>query len=234
MLNISLILILAVLLVPNKAFLIIVNQYGEIISSKVQIVVIGGHAYLYNQTHWIIESNLSEVIVKVYRLNICVGEFKIKMGKVYKLKVLVSHMIIQTPKTIVFRIHLLGTNYTWTLTGKTNYILEDMPHATYKIQILGTNFKKVIYWEGGVISIGKKYEINIDFIMKTLPFIIILPLATSIALKNRRRRKRKRARASKVRRKAKRNRHNELKRREKLRIKPKTLAEAILKTEVDN
>ena len=224
MFNVIFALTLALFLV-----LIIVNQYGEVISSKVQVIVIGGHAYLYNQTHWIIESNLSEVIVKVYRLNICVGEFKIKMGKVYRLKVLVSHMIIQTPKTIILKIYLLGTNHTWTLTGKTSYILENMPHATYKIEILGINFEKIVYWESGVISIGKKYEININLIMKIIPFAVVPPLATSLALRRGRKRRVKR---DKIKIRMSKKSGNSIRLSEKKHFRrPKTLVDAILSTE---
>jgi len=59
-----------------------------------------------------------------------------------------------------------------------------MPHGTYQISIEGTNFIKVIYFEGGVISIGETYNVSFEALKLVLapaaPPIIIHKLPNSI------------------------------------------------------
>ncbi|RLF22520.1 MAG: hypothetical protein DRN15_08770 [Thermoprotei archaeon] len=224
--------LISILLMPSldaNLWLIIVNQYGEPISDKVQVITIGGRAELYNETYWLVRTNASEVLVKVYRMGLCVGEFRLKPNGTYRLRVLVGDMLIQAPRSITLKIKLLGTNCTWLLTGESSYILEDLPYATYEFEIVGTNFRKVVYWEGGVITIGKTYEIIPEAVLKAMPFMIAPAIGASV-YKLRRRRPKARIRPKKV-------RKTETKRVKKARgksrnRKPKTLAEALLMTEV--
>ncbi len=60
---------------------------------------------LYNETYWLIETNASIVLVKVYRFNICVGSFKLRADRICRLKVLISGMIIQAPRSLVLKIN---------------------------------------------------------------------------------------------------------------------------------
>jgi len=210
-----------------EVWLIVVNQYNEPISSIVNVKAIPGKAYLYNETYWLIETNASRVLVKVYRFNICVGSFELEVNKAYRLKVLISDMIIQAPRSLVLKITLIGTNYTWTLTGEPSYILENMPHATYQISIEGTNFMKAIYFEGGVISIGETYNISFEAIKLILPPAITPPIIIGVRRAVRRRKNKLRRKVrSKSRRKSKGGR--KVKKKSK---KPNSLAEALLITE---
>ena len=212
----------------DELWLIVVNQYGEPISDKVQVITIGGKAELYNGTYWLVRTNASKVLVKVYRMGLCVGEFQLVPNGTYRLRVLVGDMLVQAPRSLTIRVKLLGTNHTWLLTGETSYILEDLPYCAYEIEIVGSNFKKVIYWEGGVISIGRTYEIIPEALLKAMPFMIAPAIGAS-AYKLRRRPKAG-AKPRKIRR-------AKIKRVKKVRRKvgdkkPETLAEALLMTEV--
>ena len=213
----------------HEVWLIIVNQYNEPISSIVNVKAIPGKAYLYNETYWLIETNASKVLVKVYRFNICVGSFELEVKKVYRLKVLVSDMIIQAPRSIVLKITLIGTNCTWTLTGEPTYILENLPHGTYQISIKGTNFIRVIYFEGGLISIGEVYNVNSEALKIILPSTVTLPIIIGIRRVVIRCRNKYHNKAKK---KTSKRKVRDKKRFKKERAKkPKSLAEALLMTE---
>ena len=209
-------------------WLIVVNQYGEPISNKVQVITIGGRAELYNETYWLVRANASRALVKVYRLGLCVGEFQLEPNGTYRLRVLVGDMLIQAPRSLTIRVKLLGTNHTWLLTGETSYIIEDLPYGTYEIEIVGSNFKKAIYWEGGVISIGRTYEIIPEALLKAMPFMIAPAIGAS-AYKLRRRPK-ARVKSRKI--KKVKTKHAKKVRRKVRDKKPETLAEALLMTEV--
>jgi len=207
----------------NEIWLIITNQCGEPINTKVRVVAIGGIAELYNETCWYVRTNLTNVLVKVYRFNLCVGEFQLESNSTYRLRVLVGDMLIQAPRSLTLRVKLLGTNQTWLLIGESSYVIEDLPYSVYEIEIVGTSFRKVVYWEGGTISIGRSYYIDVDKIVRVAPFIIIPALGTTtytLARKYRRIRRRK------VKRRIRNKSQSKSKNRE-LR-KPRTLAEAIL------
>jgi len=212
----------------DELWLIVVNQYGEPISDKVQVITIGDKTKLYNETYWLIRTNASKVLIKVYRLGLCVGEFQLKPNGTYRLRVLVGDMLIQAPRSITLRIKLLGTNYTWLLTGESSYIIEDLPYATYEIEIVGTEFRKIIYWEGGVITIGKTYEIIPEALLKAMPFMIAPAIGASVY--KLRRRPKARAKPRKIKR-AKTKRVKEVKKKVRGK-KPETLAEALLMTEI--
>ncbi|RLF23113.1 MAG: hypothetical protein DRN15_07195 [Thermoprotei archaeon] len=215
----------------NELWLIIVNQYGEPISDKVQVIVIGGRAEPYNATYWFVKTNASKVLVKVYRLGLCVGEFQLRPNGTYRLRVLVSNMLIQAPRSLTIRVKLLGTNQSWLLTGESSYILEDLPCGTYEFEIVGTGFRKVIYWEGGVISIGRSYEVDFEYILKLTPIALAPIVCTGVYELKQRRRRHKPKRA-----KPKHKPHKpKVRQRARRRVKegePRTLAEALLMTEV--
>ena len=185
------------------------------------------HTYT-NETYWLIETNASRVLVKVYRFNVCVGSFELEVDRAYRLKVLVSDMIVQAPRGLVIKISLTGTKYTWILTSEPSYILENMPHATYQISIEGTNFMKAIYFEGGVISIGEIYSINIEALKLILPPATAPPIIIGVkrAVRNRRNRNRhnRKAKSKSTRRKIKDDKKKKAR-------KPTSLAEALLMTE---
>ena len=173
---------------PIEFYIKVTNQYGECITEKVHVAVLGGMVILYNTTHYRVRTNRTEVLVRVYRLGICVGEFTLDTGKDWMLRVLVSDMVVEAPRGVTLRITLVGTNFTWTLTGEPSYVLEDMPHAVYRFEVLGTPFSKTIYWEGGVVSIGKReYKIDLTY----LPLLAVPPsLVGAYQLYKRRRRRR--------------------------------------------
>ncbi|RLF21242.1 MAG: hypothetical protein DRN15_11505 [Thermoprotei archaeon] len=215
----------------NGLWLIVVNQYGEPISDKVQVAVISGTAGLYNGTYWLIKTNSTKVLVKVYRMGLCVGEFQLEPSGTYRLKVLIGDMIIQAPRSLTIRVKLLGTNHTWLLTGEPSYIIEDLPYGTYEFEIVGTNFRKVIYWEGGVVSIGKSYEVVPEAVFKAIPLMVAPAIgASAYKLKHRRRRRKVWAKTKRIKKaKTKRVKKGRGEVRDR---RPKTLAEALLMTEV--
>jgi len=172
---------------PIEFYIKVTSQYGECITEKVHVVVLGGIVEPYNTTHYRVRTNRIEVLVRVYRLGICVGEFTLDTGKDWMLRVLVSDMVVEAPRGVTLKITLVGTNFTWTLTGEPSYVLEDMPHAVYRFEVLGTPFSKTIYWEGGVVSIGKReYRIDLTY----LPLLAVPPsLVGAYQLYKRRRRR---------------------------------------------
>ena len=188
LLTIVLVTIARVRAQPIEFYIKVTNQYGECITEKVHVVVLGGIVEPYNTTHYRVRTNRTEVLVRVYRLGICVGEFTLDTGKDWMLRVLVSDMVVEAPRGVTLKITLVGTNFTWILTGEPSYVLEDMPHAVYRFEVLGTPFSNTIYWEGGVVSIGKReYRVDLTY----LPLLAIPPsLVGAYQLYKRRRRRR--------------------------------------------
>jgi len=215
----------------SELWLIIVNQYGEPISDNVQVVVIGGRAEPYNATYWLAKTNASKILVKVYRMGLCVGEFQLMPNGTYRLRVLVGDMLIQASRSLTLRVKLLGTNQSWILTGEPSYIIEDLPYGTYEFEIVGTSFRKVIYWEGGVVSIGRTYEVAPEVILKAMPLMAAPAIgASAYKLKHKHRRRKARAKPKRIKKaKTKRVKKARSKARDR---KPKTLVEALLMTEV--
>jgi len=207
----------------DDLWLIVTNQYGEPINTKVRVVAVGGTAELYNETCWQVRTNLTTVLVKVYRFNLCVGEFQLEPNSTYRLRVPVGDMLIQAPRSLTLRVKLLGTNQTWLLTGKSSYVIEDLPYGVYEIEVVGASFRRVVYWEGGTVSIGRSYYIDLNKVVRAVPFIIIPALGTTTYTLARNYR---RVRRRKVRHKPRNRSRSKFKNRE-LR-KPRTLAEAIL------
>ena len=206
----------------NEIWLIITNQYGEPINTKVRVVAIGGIAELYNETYWQVRTNLTTVLVKVYRFNICVGEFQLEPNSTYRLRVLVGDMLIRAPRSLILRVKLLGTNQSWLLTGESSYVIEDLPYGVYEIEIVGASFRKVVYWEGGTISIGRSYYIDLNKVARVALFIIIPALGTTTyTLARKYRRVRRKTRRKTINKSQSRYKKGELR-------KPRTLAEAIL------
>ena len=99
-------------------------------------------------------------------------------------------MVVEAPGGVTLRITLVGTNFTWTLTGEPSYVLEDMPHAVYKFEVLGTPFSKTIYWEGGLVSIGKReYKIDLTY----LSLLAVQPSLVGVHQLYKKKRRRRRA-----------------------------------------
>ena len=235
LLALFMLIFMAPMVQANELWLIIVNQYGEPVSDKVQVIVIGGKAELYNETYWLVRTNSSKVLVKVYRIGLYVGEFQLRPNSTYRLRVLVGDMLIQAPRSLTIRIKLLGTNHTWLLTGEPSYIIEDLPYGTYELEIIGTNFRNVIYWEGGVISIGRTYKVIPKAVLKAVPFMIAPALgASAYKLRRRKRHRRRKVKGVKEAERAKSERMKKpmVKRyREAMLRRPETLTEALLMTE---
>jgi len=217
----------------NVIWLTIINQHDEPISSIVKVKVIGGMAELYNETHWIVKSSLNRILIKVYRYDICVGLFNVETDKNYKLKVSVSRMKIETLGNIALKVSLIGTKHYWMITGKTSYTLENMPHGIYEFEIEGTTFRKTIYFDGGTIRIKGEFKVDLKGMLKMLPIIIISTIALELYEAYRKMDSVKlkiKPRIFKInwKKKSKRKIKNLRKMRDK---RPKSLAEALLKTE---
>ena len=87
---------------------------------------------------------------------------------------------------------------------------------------MGASFRKVVYWEGGTISIGRSYYIDLNKVARVALFIIIPALGTTTyTLARKYRRVRRKTRRKTINKSQSRYKKGELR-------KPRTLAEAIL------
>ncbi len=170
----SIIFILLVADAYSKPSLVKVVDQNSRVINNVSIDVVGGYNKRYNSTHYIIYSNDS-FLLRIYLYNITVFQDTLRGGLNYVVRCSVADMKIRVPSPdINVKVYLVGSDRNWSLIGRREYVLRQVPFGTYRIVLKGSVVReRTFYFTGGIVDVSKNVFFNNLFIV--VLFIAFIP-----------------------------------------------------------